>query len=373
MSGHIWYSYGSDVSGPALAEKLGFTGGKKSPHLDEADVLVCWGCKPDRNKNYDPAHLRQKIANREIRVLNHPSQVSAARNKLKLISSLREKGVSVPGFIDISETPRAEATAAVESAVQEGNLILPIIGFNKHHKGKPVFCFSSNDVKRALEQDKEGSIHYFRTLDLGEEYRIHVFRDQVLYAEKKELAKDPIQATSEYLQQRLKKKAEREGAKLRATQQEVQTMVEELASDLLRGPSHMLRSTNHGWELCKLDLKDVPNEVLASAVQALEAAGLDIGAVHITVEEETPRVTNIISAPALDNDLLDCYAEAIQEFTNSQQESSPAKPSGAKKAAAAEEGSPASKEVVSRITRRLRHGRISESKARELLRAIEEE
>ena len=76
-----------------------------------------------------------------------------------------------------------------------------------------------------------------------------MFRDSALCAETKKLSSDPLGATAKSLLERLSKQAKRNKKKITATQTELNWIVNELAADLLRGPSHLQKSVQLGWEL----------------------------------------------------------------------------------------------------------------------------
>ena len=46
LEGYVWYSAGSNESGPLLAERLGFRSGNKTPIFERFNIVVGWGCKP---------------------------------------------------------------------------------------------------------------------------------------------------------------------------------------------------------------------------------------------------------------------------------------------------------------------------------------
>lgn len=371
MSGYIWYSTGSDVTGPKMAEALGFQHGKKTPKFDSLGVVVGWGCKAETRQQYDPKKLKAIVQKGQLRTLNHPDAITAARNKLRLLEILREGGAAVPGFLSVKDMSPGAAVVALRQAVDDGVLQLPCVGFNEFNKGKPVFCWTKEDleqvesINRSRKKDAV-KLHYFRTLFHGTEYRIHVFRDEALCAETKILAKDPVEATAKSLFGRLKKRV---GEDVKATEQEMRFAVEELATDLLRGPSHLQRSVQFGWELTPTDVAQIPAAVVATAINALDIAGLDMGAVSVVLEDEQAIVTNIISAPGLSDEQMALYVEAIKEFAGAQAGAAEKKEKKAKPAAGT--GEVASQEIIARITRKVRTGKISQKKAEELLAALE--
>lgn len=368
MSGYIWYSTGSDVSGPKLAEALEFQHGKKTPALQDLDVLVGWGCKAESRQKYDPEAIKSAVAAGALRVINHPAAIGAARNKMGLFTQLAANGIAVPGFVSIKDHNPAAGVEYLIQMIDNGTMTLPCVGFNEYNKGKPVFCWTKEDLEQVITINKSRKkdairIDYFRSLPQGTEYRIHVFRDEALCAEVKKLSKDPVEATSKTLFARLTKQAQRSKKKLSATEEEMNWVVKELVTDLIGGPSHLQKSVQYGWELEPCDMGTIPPVVISTAINALDAAGLDMGAVSIMYEEKSAAVTNVISAPGLDDAQLEFYTEAIKDFSESEA------PEKKKKAAVATDE--ASAEILAKLTRKVRLGKMSQSKAEELLKALE--
>ena len=78
----------------------------------------------------------------------------------------------------------------------------------------------------------------------------------------------------------------------------------------------MVRNRNNGWVFCRSNLDRIPdNESIA--IQAVEAAGLDFGAVDII---RTPNRESIVleinTAPGLEGETLVSYTNAIREHLN---------------------------------------------------------
>ena len=212
MSGFIWYSFGSDKTGPALGERCGFDAGKKTPTFDNYDVVVGWGCKP--GTKYDSEALAQLIAQNEVRILNHPDAVSANRDKLGMLERFRDLGISVPGFVSFDPArPGVAGSEIVPHALEGGSISLPLVILTRYNRGEPIFCYTIEDVKAALKGNakKDHPLNYVRTLDQGDEYRIHVFRDIALCAQKKSASEDLVGATKETLISRAKKILKKKG------------------------------------------------------------------------------------------------------------------------------------------------------------------
>jgi hypothetical protein len=365
------------VSGPKLAEALSFSHGKKTPKMDTTAVLLGWGCKAESRERYDPAKVAAAVEKGTLRIINYPEAITGARNKLALLTKLSEAGITVPGFISLKNQTAASLPEFVQGEIEAGHLTFPCVGFNEGHRGKPIFCWTAEDLEQVVKVNKSRKkgaikIDYFRSLLQGTEWRIHVFRDSALSSEVKTLAKDPIRSTADSLMRKLTRRAEKNEIPITATTADLEYVVGELAADLTRGPSHLQRSTQHGWELQDVATGDVPAEVVAAAINALDAADLDLGAVSVVLEENTPVVTNVITAPSLSDAQLTAYADAISEFAD---ETSRVAKKKKKKSVAtgAEEGGPtASPELIARLSRKVRMGKISKDRAEEMMALLEE-
>ena len=180
MKGYVWYSSGSDSTGQKIAEALGFQHGKKTPKLDGLDILVGWGCIAESRELYDPGAIKAAVSSGALRVINHPGEITAARNKLELINRLREAGIGTPGHSDIRKVSASTLPEVLSANVDAGVIQFPCAGFNATHRGKPIICWTKEDFGQLAKTNKGKNavkLDYFRSLLQGSEYRIHVFRD----------------------------------------------------------------------------------------------------------------------------------------------------------------------------------------------------
>lgn len=359
MNGFVWYSYGSDTTGAKLAEELGFKKGKKTPQFRQHDILLGWGCKPGEKYNSDG--LGELIKTGAIRVLNHPEAVHANRDKLAAVERMDENGISVPGYAKAGGSRNLQV--AVLRALEKGEIDFPLLALNRHHKGYPIFCYTVEDITRVFESSEAKNIDYFRSFYPGEEFKIYVFRDTVLAAERKILATNPQKQLSEHLLKKLQRRAQRAEVQLQATNQELSWVAEELAGELVAGPHHMQKSVTHGWELADVPLKKVPAEVASQAINAVEAVGLDMGAVSVTQDGKNVWVTNVISAPGLSEEQMNLFVSSIREFSKAK---GARKKTRAPKEVATQE--PAPKELVASLKRKI--AGVTKTQAAEVLRVL---
>lgn len=364
MNGYVWYSFGSDTTGPKLGEALGFKYGKKTPNIDEFDVIIGWGCKP--GEKYSPELLKQRVQSGALRVLNTPESIDDNRNKLAMLLRLQEKKVSTPGLVSLDKKDPATCLMALDLGLKNGVLSFPMVGMSSTHKGEPFFCHTREDVAAAVSQIvKEKGTFYFRSLCGGTEYRIHVLRDTPIMAQMKAPAKNPLEATVKSMMEDLKTGFEK-AEKLPFPVPDVRAqewIIQQFAPEMLRGPSQLLRSINRGWSLEDCPVTTVPKFVLDEAVKALDAAGLDLGVISLVIDEKVARVTNITTAPALNDKHMAAYIPAIKDFCE-------AKKMKAKQTPKTETDS-APQELIARLTNKIRS--LSRKKAEAVLSVLDAE
>lgn len=364
MSGFVWYSFGSDKTGPILGKVLDFDAGKKTPKFNNYDVVVGWGCKP--GTKYDSEALAQLIAQNQVRIINHPDAVSMNRDKLGTLQRLKELGISTPGFYAFDpKRPQVAGSNYIPDALEKGGIALPLVLLTKYNKGEPVFCYTIEDVKAALSGNtkKEHPYCYVRTFDQGDEYRIHVFRDTALCAQKKDLSADPITAVRAGLTDKVTKRAKKDGVAL--NDGTVTFVLSCLAGEIMGSASRLKKSTKMGWKWLDWGMDLVPPEVAEVAIEAMDAVKLDMGAVSVSHVDGVARVLSITTAPALSEEQMELYATEIQSFAAAGGKTRD--PSSTK---AAKKEKPVSPELVAKLYRKMKG--LSAEKAEEVLQSLEE-
>ena len=367
MSGYVWYSFGSDKTGPILGQALEFEAGKKTPNFTRYDVVVGWGCKP--GTRYDSEDLAQKVAQNQVRLLNHPDAVAANRDKLGMLERFRDLGVSVPGFLAFDpKRPQVAGGTLIPHALEAGEIALPLVLLTKYNKGKPIFCYTIEDAKAALKGNskQEHPLCYARTFDQGDEYRIHVFRDTALSAQKKDMEEDPLVATIIALEDKFFKRRKKEGNPVPTSSHAmVRDICGMLAKELMSSASQLKKSTKMGWKWLDWGMDLVPAEVAALAIEAVDAAKLDMGAVSVSHVDGVPRVLSITTAPALSEEQMALYVGEIQSFI---QNDGKTKDLATKKEA--KKKRLAGPELVARLYRKVKG--LSAEKAEKVLQSLED-
>jgi len=343
MKGYVWYSSGSDVTGPALAMALGFSHGTKTPDFSKFDVVIGFGSKA--GTKYNAETMKGLVEQRKLRLLNPVEAIEANRDKAGALTRLKAAGVSVAGHLVRAEKQTVlQFVSAISQAVHNGALALPIVGSARSQKGAPVFCHTMEEVRQALKGPRAEELQYFRSFCPGTEYRVHVLRDKPLFTQVKQPAKDPQAALTAELRASLQRRMQKEEKKFSLNETTLDWALKQLTPELLQGPGQMLRSLGRGWELAMAETTPaIANDV---AVKALDALGLDMGAVSIEVDGTTARVTGITTAPNLDNMQMGLYVAQIKKFCSAKAETEKKIPD-----LVADDATP---ELMASLTRKLR-------------------
>ena len=183
MSGFVWYSFGSDVTGKKLAKALNYASGKKSVDFSAHKILLSWGCKP--SEKFNPQRLAQLVASRDIRVINPPAAVEANRDKIGFLKEMLSANIPTPGYVASKVGGTEALLKRVKEGIKAGTIMFPLVGHTATHKGDPLFCHTEEDVRMAIQLMLKNTRqeHYFRSFCPGTEYRIHIFRDEALTAQ----------------------------------------------------------------------------------------------------------------------------------------------------------------------------------------------
>jgi hypothetical protein len=219
-------------------------------------VVINWGT--GRTPDWMP-----RAAARSVRVLNNPSKVSVAGNKLSALQALSSAGVAVPQF--------TTNTATAEEWVRSGSTVV-----ERHelrgNSGAGIRIVNLDD--QSMASNVTYAPLYTKFIPKTAEFRVHVFRGEVIdYIEKKK----------------------------------------KLADNRPANFNKYVSSINLGWVFSRTDVRDMP-EVRQIAIQAVAALGLDFGAVDIVFYEGRPYVLEVNTAPGVSGTTLVKYANAFRRY-----------------------------------------------------------
>ena len=241
------YKIGS-LSAKRLARTLGILRVSPSYNARRKDVIINWG-------NSTPPHFRWMEQD-----LNKPHAIALASNKLETFREFRSNS-----FTDVPDW-----TTNPEEAQHWLDLGL------KTYCRRLLSSHSGNGIVICNDGDKLVSAPLY-TLHTKHkhEYRVHVFRDQILDVQQK------------------KKK-------------------------LGYGNGNGIRNHSNGWVYARAEIAPT-EELLSSARRAVNLLGLDFGAVDIghRLIDNKFFVFEVNTAPGLEGTTLDKYAKAIYNYYRS--------------------------------------------------------
>jgi glutathione synthase/RimK-type ligase-like ATP-grasp enzyme len=206
--------------------------------------------------NYGSSSLPPEVL--KCRVINSPEAVSKAANKLSSFKAMAEYGVSVPRF-----TEDAREALGWDSVIVVRHKLTG-------HSGEGIELFAINGGR-----DIPPAPLYVEYIKKKEEYRVHVFMGEVIDIQRK-------------------------ARKREVPDEEVNWQVRNLDGGFIYA--------REGVEL--------PEEAHLQAIAAVEALGLDFGAVDIIWNErsDTYYVLEVNTAPGLTGTTLEKYVEAFKQL-----------------------------------------------------------
>lgn len=239
--------------------------------------LRCIRVYPNRRYRYNRNHLiinwgnshppEWRIDSRtgyriNINWLNTPNAISVAQNKLRAYQAM-EGQVSIPEFT----TNWAEAADWLTGGIT----VIERTVLNGHKGvGMTLKIPQNGDDPAQINPRCPLFVKYIKKRD---EYRIHVFRGQVM----------------DFQQKRVRENSE--------------------------GNNFQIRNYNNGWVYCRENVNP-PQEVLQQAISAVNTLGLDFGAVDIGWNHHYQQATvyEVNTAPGLYGTTLNRYAQAIRRL-----------------------------------------------------------
>lgn len=253
-------------SASALAEATGarrIRRGNSRFVPSESKLVVNWGC----SRVNAPVVLRDTVEN----ILNKPSQVSIASNKLRSFEAMAQNGaINIPDF-----TTDEHVAAAW---LNLGDLVV----------GRQELSASGGAgivLMEPLDHERQGGDIrgivtrlplYTRYIKKRDEYRVHVFRGEVIAVQRK-------------------------ARRLDVPDPEV---------------NWRIRNNAFGFTFARNEERELPEDLLQQALLAVEQLGLDFGAVDLIYNSHrnTSYVLEVNTACGLEGTTVQDYANAINRY-----------------------------------------------------------
>lgn len=291
---YIWYSGATDVTGKKLAEALGIDGGRDKPKGKK--VVIGWGAKTKKDVDL-PAGTS---------VLNHVNNIRRNRNKLTTLKTLKNAKIAVADFV--------EADKIMEVLNTANHMQLPVVGRTKYHQGGKGFwlCLTKTHVKNAID---EGAQYFQGYIDIVDEFRLHIFKGEVLHAQKKVKRNNMEEAYVEQHAAKIKDYAEK--GKVKIDEKTLKYALGRVATEH-KSADMIVRSNRRGWKFSSVK---EPKKVLVDvATKALAAVGLEFGGVDCCLDSDgKPWIIEINSGPGLEGSTFKAYVKsfetALKNFT----------------------------------------------------------
>jgi glutathione synthase/RimK-type ligase-like ATP-grasp enzyme len=221
----------------------------------ERSCIVNWG-------NSDIPRFRTRRGGEVYTVLNHPNSVGIASDKLRTFQAFRTAGVPHP------EWTTDRATAARWFQGRTDKVVCRTLLRASDGRGITVAETAAALVPAPL---------YVRFFPKQDEYRVHVFRGEVIDAVQKRL---------------------RNGERGNPNR------------------NRFIRSHSNGWVFAREGVV-LPRQAREVAIAAARSCGLDFGAVDLAVNDRgTIMVFEVNTAPGIEGHTVQAYADAVRRFCN---------------------------------------------------------
>jgi len=241
-----------------LGAKRVFPDGRYRPKANH--IIINWG-----NSQW-PTWL-----NNTCTCLNKPSLVAQASNKLKTFNQLTHCGVSTPDWTTDSRVANSWGTIVFGRKKLTGHSGQGILIFD------PAYPYSEGGLYPVPDRTNSNATRdicplYTKYTKCKYEYRVHVFQGHII---------DFV------------RKKKREGIEA----------------------NQYIRSCDNGWVFCREGV-ELPECVKEQALKAIQALGLDFGAVDVgyNTRENKAYVYEVNSAPGLQGTTLTAYTNAFKEL-----------------------------------------------------------
>lgn len=204
-------------------------------------------------------------------VINHPRVVRNASNKVRAFEAMARHGVPVVEYTTLPQV--------AQEWFNEGNVVYARQTVNGHSGAGIVICSQSTPDQMgnvAFEHSLANAALYTKGLTAQRrEFRFHVMNGEIIFVQQKRRVADWRE---------------------------------------LPNYSNVVRNHSTGWIYAQQDVR--PNEASRNAaIQAVNALGLDFGAVDIITRHDQAWVLEVNTAPGLEGETLVKYAENLRAIS----------------------------------------------------------
>ena len=299
---YIYYSGATDKTGQLLADALKVQGGRVKPKTAQT-VVIGWGAKTKEACNLGKAT-----------VINHPDAIRVNRNKFAALQLMQKAKVNVAPFA-------AAETVMTELGKKKGQTVmLPLVGRTNYHQGGGNFftCLTQTHVKETIgilsnQLKKKG---YFQNyIDIESEFRLHVVNGEVIYAQRKTVRNNMKEAHVSDQMDKIGRMAEKKGQKL---DEDTLKFALGYQGDKIAGQDLIIKSNTRGYKFSNVALKNVNKDLATEAIKAVEALGLQFGAVDCALDvDKKAWIIEVNTGPGLEGTAFKNYVTAFTKMINS--------------------------------------------------------
>lgn len=296
---YVWYSGATDITGKNLIEGLTerlnpnvfeVSGGTSKP--EDVDIVICYGTKTSENITFAP----------RVKVLNHPDSIRVNRNKLTALNTMLSADVKVPYFDKLPD------------ACDDDDIIYPVIARTNYHQGGKglAVCTSQGQVRDLMGVDSVGFGYIQELVSFKQEYRIHVFQDEVIRCAAKIPQRNPADSWKAVYMEKAERMALRNDVVLDETTANI--CLKAVVSDLTL-PDLIVKSNKRGWCFTRIEATDIDIDLANAAKAAVKAIGLDFGAVDCALDYDgIAWVIEVNTGPGLQGGTLTSYLNTLEAY-----------------------------------------------------------
>jgi len=216
--------------------------------------------------------------------INTRQAITLAGSKFRALQALQTAGVLVPTFWRVRDD---EEPPWPESKISLGRKY-------RHSRGTDIRIFHGLGNEPFYKSD-----YITAYIKPHKEYRVHVMGGQVLFAQRKYFRNELFEKLTERF--------------------DLDSQLDKFTEE-----SQIIRNNDHGWGFHDMNsLENIPKAVLDASISAVDALGLDFGAVDVITDAQKENgsrrafVLEINTAPGLRDRNLEKYADGLSNLLKS--------------------------------------------------------